>query len=151
MHYWVMKSEPSSYSIADLERDRETQWDGVRNYQVRNFMRDHMKMGDKAYLYHSSCDAVGIVGEMEVVGEAVPDTLQFIKKSDYYDAKSTKLNPRWLAVTVAHRATYDKLITRSELMELPALKDSPLIKAENRLSIIPLTKGEFQAIQKLIK
>jgi predicted RNA-binding protein with PUA-like domain len=145
-----MKSEPSSYSISDLERDRKTLWNGVRNYQVRNFMRDLMKGGDKAYFYHSSCDEIGIVGEMKVVGEAVPDALQFSKESEYFDPKSIQSNPQWLAVTVAHRATYDKIITRAELIAVPALKDSPLIKAGNRLSIIPLTKAEFEAIQKLI-
>lgn len=145
-----MKSEPSSYSVTDLERDGTTLWDGVRNYQVRNFMRDQMKEGDVAFLYHSSCEAVGIVGEMEVVGEAQPDPLQFDPKSDYFDAKSSMLDPRWLAVKVAYKTTFKHIITRDKLVSLAALKDSPLIKVGNRLSIIPLTHKEYTAIRKLV-
>lgn len=150
MQYWVMKSEPSQYAISDLERDGTTVWDGIRNYQVRNFIRDRMQVGDRAYFYHSNCRDIGIVGELEVVGEAIPDTLQFDAKSYYFDPSSTKQDPRWLAVPVAHVATFSRVIPRTELITLSALKDSPLIRAGNRLSVVPLTKREYTAIQKLI-
>ena len=96
MAYWLMKSEPDVYSIDDLKRDRRTIWEGVRNYQARNLMRDDMKKGDLAFFYHSNCPEPGIYGTMKIVREAYPDHTQFDSKAKYYDAKSDTENPRWL-------------------------------------------------------
>jgi len=147
--YWVMKSEPSEYSIDDLKRDKKTAWTGIRNYQVRNMIRDVMKVGDKALFYHSSCKDVGVVGEMEVVSEAKPDPTQFNSKSEYYDKRSLKENPLWLAVTIGYKATFSKLVSLARLRTESALKDLIILRKGNRLSITEVTKDEYERIVKI--
>jgi predicted RNA-binding protein with PUA-like domain len=148
-HYWLMKSEPSEFGITDLEKKGESLWDGVRNYQVRNMMRDLMQVGDKALFYHSSCKEVGVAGEMEIVGSPVPDPTQFDQKSKYYDPKSEKANPRWLAIPVRHVSTWGRVVSLAELRANPKLQSLTILKAGNRLSITEVTKGEYEAIKRL--
>lgn len=149
IRYWLMKSEPSEFSITDLEHKGESLWDGIRNYQVRNLIRDTIKVGDKALFYHSSCEVVGVVGEMKIVGTPVPDPTQFDPTSHYYDPKSAKDNPRWLAIKVAHVATWGRVVTLPELRATPALKNLTILKPGNRLSITEVTKEEYATICQL--
>lgn len=144
-----MKSEPSEFGIADLEQKGESLWDGIRNYQVRNMIRDVMQVGDRAFFYHSSCKDVGVVGEMEIVGMPVPDPTQFDQKSRYYDPKSPRENPRWLAIPVRHISTWSRTATLAELRANPALKDMTILKAGNRLSITVISKEEYTVIKQL--
>ena len=146
MAYWLMKSEPDVFGIDDLERVRTTAWEGVRNYQARNFMRDGMKRGDPAFFYHSSCEAPGIVGIMEVVREAYPDRTQFDRKSDYYDADSTRESPRWLVVDVRFRRRLKRPITLDELKRHRELANLPLVRRGNRLSVMPVTPAQWAFI-----
>jgi predicted RNA-binding protein with PUA-like domain len=148
--YYLMKSEPSEFSIHDLEQKGESLWDGIRNYQVRNLIRDDMQVGDKALFYHSSCTEVGVVGEMEIVGTPVPDPTQFDPSSHYYDPKSQKDSPRWLAVPVRHVATWPRTVTLTALRAEPKLKQMTILRAGNRLSITGITKGEYQTIKNLV-
>ncbi len=148
--YWLMKSEPSEFSITDLERKGESLWDGIRNYQVRNVIRDMMQAGDRALFYHSSCNDVGVVGEMEIVGTPVPDPTQFDPQSHYYDPKSPTENPRWLAPKVRHVATWGRVIILAELRAIPSLKNMTILKAGNRLSITEVTKEEYEIIKNLV-
>lgn len=150
MQYWLMKTEPETFSIDDLANRKEEVWDGVRNYTVRNFFRDQMKVGDKALLYHSSTKVVGVAGEMEVVKEAVTDRTQFDPKSPYYDPTAKEESPRWLAPTVRFVRKYPHVLPLEQLRELAALQDSPITKKGNRLSVIPLSKKEWDAINALL-
>lgn len=145
-HYWLMKSEPDVFSIDHLRKKKTATWDGVRNYQVRNLMRDRMRVGDRALFYHSSCTDVGVAGEMEVVSEAFPDPLQFDVKSEYYDQKSTKANPRWVAVKVQYVQTFMRLVPLSELRAEAALTGMRILERGNRLSITPVTEAEYTHI-----
>jgi predicted RNA-binding protein with PUA-like domain len=147
--YWLMKSEPSEFSIHDLERKGESLWDGIRNYQVRNQIRDVMQVGDCALFYHSSCKDVGVVGEMEIAGAPVPDPTQFDPNSHYYDPKSLRENPRWLAIKVTHVATWPRTVTLQELRTNPALAGLTILRAGNRLSITEVTKEEYDSICKM--
>lgn len=148
--YWLMKSEPDEFSIDDLVRapKRRTPWFGVRNYQARNFMRDEMRVGDRAFFYHSSCPEPGIAGIVEISKLAYPDATQFDPKSEYYDAKSTRDAPRWLHVDV-------RLVRKTKLVALPVLRETPglenmvTLRRGNRLSITPVTPGEWKIIEKL--
>lgn len=146
MKYWLFKSEPSAFSIDNLKRVKTSLWDGVRNYQVRNLMRDQMQIGDKALFYHSSCKDVGVVGEMEIVKNAVPDPTQFDKNSEYYDPKFKPENPQWLAVTVKYVSTFSKLVSLAELRKNPALKNLIILRPGNRLSITEITKREYEKV-----
>ncbi len=141
-----MKSEPSEFSIEHLERTGESLWDGIRNYQVRNMIRDEMQVGDRALFYHSSCKDVGVVGEMEIAGTPVPDPTQFDPKSHYFDSKSPKDNPRWLAIPVRHVSTWSRTVTLAEFRATPALKNMTILKPGNRLSITEITKREYEKI-----
>ncbi len=147
--YWIMKSEPSEFGITDLEQKGESLWDGIRNYQVRNLIRDVMRVGDRALFYHSSCKEVGVVGEMEIVGAPLPDPTQFDPKSHYYDPKSPRENPRWLAIPVRHISTWPRTVTLAELRANPALKNMTILKAGNRLSITEISKEEYTVIKQL--
>ena len=149
--YWLMKSEPSEFSIEDLERKGKSLWDGIRNYQVRNLIRDTIKVGDKALFYHSSCKEVGVAGEMEIIGMPVPDPTQFDPTSHYYDPKSRENNPRWLAIPVRHTATWSRVVPLAELRATPALKNMTILKAGNRLSITEVTKEEYEVVKTLRK
>ena len=123
MGYWLMKSEPDAYSIDDLERDRMEPWDGIRNYQARNMIRDDMQIGDLAFFYHSSCKVPAVVGIMKIASAAYPDPTQFDLNSKYYDEKSKEEEPRWVLVDVAFVRKTSRPITLSELKEHPGLAD----------------------------
>jgi predicted RNA-binding protein with PUA-like domain len=151
MKYWLMKSEPDECSIDDVLKapGRKTPWSGVRNYQARNYMRDEMEVGDGVLFYHSSCPEPGIAGLAEVASKPYPDKSQFDPKSDYYDAKSKKDQPRWYNVDVrALRKT--RLVPLEALRQNKALANMITLRAGNRLSITPVTPAEWKAIQKLL-
>lgn len=150
MHYWLLKSEPTCYSIDDLKHDGVGMWDGVRNYQARNMMRDEMKKGDPAFFYHSNADVIGITGLCEVVSEvAYPDPTQFDAKEDHYDPKSTKNNPRWLVVDVKFRQKFKQPITLQSLKNDPFFDDMVLTQKGMRLSVQPVKKKHFDKILKI--
>ena len=135
--FWLMKSEPDAYSIETLEKEKETIWDGIRNYQARNFMRK-MEIGDQAFFYHSNCKPPGIVGLMEIVNKNIIDPTQFDKNSKYYDSKSDKLNPRWDCVKVQFLCKSKKIISLQELRSLFNEDELLVVKKGNRLSILPV-------------
>ena len=149
MNYWLIKSEPSSFSIDDLKasKNRITAWDGVRNFQARNYMRE-MKKGDQAFLYHSSCDVPGIAGIVVIAKEAYPDPTAFDPKHHHYDADSDRDNPRWLMVDVKFVEKIDPVISLEQLKahSTGKLKDMIVLKRGNRLSITPVTKSEWTFI-----
>lgn len=147
--YWLFKSEPDEFSIDDLKRVGVESWNGVRNYQARNFMRDEMKKGDLLLFYHSSCPVPGVVGEATIAKEAYPDPSALDKKSKYFDEKSTASNPRWLMVDVKFKKKYKQVITLEMLREHKGLNDLLILRKGNRLSITPLTQNEFELIQAL--
>ena len=151
MNYWLMKSEPDTFSIDDLkQRPKSTEhWDGVRNYQARNFMRDEMKKGDLVLFYHSSCKVPGVAGIAKIVKEAYPDHTAFDKNSNYYDPKSSEENPRWFMVDVKFEKKFKKVLTLKELKTFEELKEMKLLQKGSRLSIMPVTKDEFDFIQSL--
>ena len=146
-----MKSEPDAFSIEDLKnRPKKTEhWDGVRNYQTRNFMRDEMKKGDMVLFYHSSCKDVGVAGIAKVVKESYPDHTQFDPNSKYFDAKASEDNPRWFMVDVKWVKSFKKVIPLKLLKECQELKDMHLVQKGTRLSIQPVTKKEFEYITSL--
>ncbi len=146
MAYWLMKSEPDAYSIDDLERDGVEPWDGIRNYQVRNMFRDDMKVGDKAFFYHSSCKVPAVVGVMSIVSEAYPDPTQFDPDSKYYAAKSDPDDPRWLLVDVEFERKLERPIPLSELKEHPGLDGFLLTKRGNRLSVFPVEPKHWKLV-----
>ena len=146
MQYWLMKSEPETYSIDDLKDFQTDHWDGIRNYQVRNFFRDKIKIGDKAFFYHSNCKEPGIVGLMEIASDAYPDHTAFKPGEKYLDAKSDPENPRWLMIDVKYIRHTKRNITLSELREQKKLEDMRLLQRGNRLSVIPMTKKEWDYI-----
>ena len=150
MRYWLFKSEPSTYSVDDLARDGTTAWSGVRNYQARNFMRDEMRLRDRGFFYHSSCDEPGIVGIVEVCRVAHPDETQFDRKSPYYDRAATRENPRWHNVDVRLIAK-TRLVALDELRRDKALKGLPLLQRGNRLSITPVTPVQWKRIITVVK
>ena len=144
--YWLMKSEPDAFSIDDLKRKGQEHWDGVRNYQARNFMRDGMRIGDKVFFYHSNCAEPGIVGVAEVATDAYPDPSQFDPKSKYFDAASSRDNPRWMLVDVKFVKKLKRNITLKELQADPALADMALVRKGNRLSVMPVGAEEWRHI-----
>lgn len=147
MSYWLMKSEPDCYSIDDLAKKKGADvWEGCRNYTVRNFFRDKMAVGDLAFFYHSSCAVPAIVGIMEVVSEAYPDPTQFDPKSDYYDAKSPKDNPRWVTRDVKFVKKFKTPITLKQLKETPGLEGMGVLQRGQRLSVLPVTDDEWSRI-----
>lgn len=142
-----MKTEPSEFSLADLTRKKRTFWDGIRNYQVRNMLRDEMKVGDRALMYHSNAkQETGAVGIMDVVQAATPDPTQFEPESKYFDATANKKEPRWLGITVALVAALPRLVTLTTLRADKIFANSPLVKKGNRLSVIKLTELEFKRV-----
>ena len=147
--YWLMKSEPDAYSIDDLKRDSTTPWEGIRNYQARNYMRDDMQVGDGVLFYHSNAKPPGVVGIGKVSRSAYPDVFAFDPKSKYYDPKSDPENPRWMMVDVAYVSTFKRLVSLNELKEIPALADMLVIRKGMRLSVQPATKEEFAIVKKL--
>ena len=150
MRYWLLKSEPNSYSIDDLKRDKVEPWDGVRNYQARNIMRDEMKKGDLAFFYHSNTEPIGIVGLCEIVSrEAYPDPTQFDSKDDHYDPKSKKDDPTWLLVDVKFKKKFKEPVTLRELKDDPAFKDMALTQRGMRLSVQPVKEKHYKKIMKM--
>ena len=150
-NYWIMKSEPHEFSIDDLKKKDVSIWDGIRNYQVRNMVRDVMKVGDRAFFYNSNSKEIGIVGEMEVVKSAYPDPTQFSAKSKYFDAGSKKENPRWLSVDVQFVEKFSRTLTLAEIKLNPTFDALPLVKRGNRLSIMPISKIHYDLIKKMFK
>lgn len=148
MNFWLVKSEPDVFSIDDLANSplQTTCWDGVRNYQARNFLRDSMKNGDKVLFYHSSTDPTGVAGWCEVVREGYPDTSAFDPNSNYFDPDSTPDKPVWIMVDIKLVEKFPRLVTLQEIKENPALKDILLIKRGNRLSVFPVKEEEFNEI-----
>jgi predicted RNA-binding protein with PUA-like domain len=146
MGYWLMKSEPGDYSIDDLARDKMEPWDGIRNYQARNMIRDDMQIGDLAFFYHSSCKVPAIVGIMRIASAAYPDPTQFDPDSGHYDEKSPQDNPRWLLVDVAFERRTERPITLSELKQHPGLADFRLTMRGNRLSIFQVSDAHWKII-----
>lgn len=146
MQYWLMKSEPDTYSIDDLQSFGVDHWDGIRNYQVRNFFRDQMQVGEQAFFYHSNCKEPGIVGIMEIVSTAYPDHTAFDPSEKYFDSKSDPDNPRWLMVDVRYIRHLDRMITLGELRQQKQIADMKLLQRGNRLSVLPLSKMEWQYI-----
>ena len=152
MRYWLMKSEPDEFSIDDLAaaKGRTTPWFGVRNYQARNFMRDQMRVGDRAFFYHSSCPEPGIAGVAEVSAQAYPDATQFDKKSPYFDPKATRDAPRWFNVDVTFVEKL-RLVSLVELRSHPELERMRILQRGNRLSITPVDPAEWAFVLKLAK
>ena len=146
-----MKSEPDAFGIDDLKRLGQDGWDGVRNYQARNMMRDDMKVGDLAFFYHSNCKEPGIVGIMKVVSEPYPDPTAFDPKSKYYDEKSTPEKPRWFQVDLAYVRHLKCNITLQSLKTFDELENLALVRRGNRLSIMPVAKAEWDFILTLEK
>ncbi len=149
--YWLMKSEPETYSIADLQRDRSTPWEGIRNYQARNFMRDEMAIGDGVLFYHSRSKPPGVVGVAKVCRTAYPDHFAFDPKSNYFDPKSDPANPRWMMVDVEYVSTFARCVPLDELRHTPGLEQMAVIRRGQRLSIQPVTREEFSIVKKLGK
>jgi predicted RNA-binding protein with PUA-like domain len=143
-----MKSEPDVFSFSDLKKlpSKTGPWDGVRNYQARNFMRDEMKIGDIILFYHSSCEVPGIAGLAKVASKSYPDQTQFDSKSEYFDPKATKDNPRWFLVDVTFYQDVRNFIPLEKLKTLPELSTMRLLQKGNRLSILPVTHEEFKII-----
>ena len=144
-----MKSEPDAYSIDDLERDGREPWDGIRNYQARNMMRDDMRIGDEVFFYHSNCKEPGIVGIMKVASEPYADPTQFDRKSKYYDPKSSKDDPRWCLVNVEFVRKLGRTITLAEIKEAKGLDGLILTRKGNRLSIMPVEKKHWNKLLSL--
>jgi predicted RNA-binding protein with PUA-like domain len=149
MRYWLMKSEPSEYSIDDLARDGSVAWFGVRNYQARNFMRDQMQVGDGVLFYHSTCAEPGIAGIAQVSTTAYPDATQFDAAGKYHDPKATQENPRWFNVEVKY-LRHTRLLALGELRSHPELATLRILAKGNRLSITPVDPDEWNFIQKLL-
>jgi len=146
MHYWLMKTEPDEFSIDHLAKKKVEPWTGVRNYQARNFMRDGMQVGDGVLFYHSSCAEPGVAGIAEVGSAAYPDPTQFDRKSDYYDPISRRDEPRWVLVDVKFKRKLKRVITLTELKDRPELEGFALIHRGNRLSVLPVTKTQWDFI-----
>lgn len=150
VNYFLFKTEPSSYSINDLKRDKKTSWGGIRNYQARNFIRE-MKVGDLVLMYHSSCAIPAVVGIGKIVKAGYADPLQFEKKSHYFDAGSKVSDPRWLSVDVAFVEMFKTPITLSSMRLESALSGMRLLTKGNRLSVFPIAQKHFDIIKKLSK
>jgi predicted RNA-binding protein with PUA-like domain len=153
MAYWLMKTEPTSFSVEDLERapHKTTTWDGVRNYQARNMLRDQMKIGDQAFLYYSSCAEPGIVAIVEIVEEGYPDPTAFDRKHHHYDPQSDPDKPRWFMVDVQLQRRLKRIITLKELREYATtrLNGMMLLRTGNRLSVTPVSAAHWKFIRSL--
>jgi predicted RNA-binding protein with PUA-like domain len=152
MAYWLMKSEPDAFGIDDLKQcpNKTEPWDGIRNYQARNFMRDDMEQGDCAFFYHSNCKHPGIVGIMEIVSEPYPDPTQFDPDSGYYDPKAFVDDPRWVLVDVKHVRDLERTVTLREMKaDAESFGDFALLKKGNRLSIMPMSEQQWNRVLEL--
>ena len=148
MKHWLLKSEPEAFSLQDLKNgsDSTTSWDGVRNYQARNFMRDEMRIGDRVLFYHSNTKPPGVVGTARVVREAYPDHTAWDPESNYFDPRSTEENPVWMMVDVQFESEFPEVISLDRLREEPDLKDMLLLRKGSRLSVMPVSETEFRTI-----
>ncbi len=148
MNYWLMKSEPDTFSITTLKnRPNQTEhWDGVRNYQARNMMRDEMKLGDQVFFYHSNCAEPGIVGIMEIVREGYPDHTAFDPRDVHFDPRSKRENPTWMMVDVKYVRSLIRTITLTELKQYSELDGLALVRRGNRLSIMPVNQMQWEFI-----
>jgi len=151
MNYWLFKTEPSTFSVDDLAHARgaTTAWDGVRNYQARNFLRDEMKKGDRVLIYHSSTEPPAVVGIAEVAREGYPDPTQFDPKDDHYDAGSEKVAPRWFLVDVKAVRKFPRPVTLDEIRATKALAKMPLVQRGQRLSVQPVGADEYALILRM--
>jgi predicted RNA-binding protein with PUA-like domain len=151
--YWLMKTDAGSYSIQDLaaEKKQTTFWDGVRNYQARNYMRDEMKTGDKALFYHSNTESPAIVGVATIVREGYPDHTSWDPDDKHYDPKSTAQNPRWFMVDIKLEQIFDEPLLLDDLRSVAALKDMEVLRKGSRLSVQPVRKAEFDAVLQLAR
>ena len=147
--YWLFKSEPSSYGIEQLEKDRRTFWSGVRNYQARNLLRDEIRLGDGVLFYHSNAKPMAVVGVARVVRDGYPDPTQFEPKSDYHDPDSDPGDPRWFVVDIAPVAATRAPVTREQLKDEAALGDMMLLQRGSRLSVQPVTAVEWRRVLQL--
>lgn len=145
MAYWLFKTEPDTFSIDTLKQQKVSPWEGVRNYQARNMLRDEIKCGDQVLIYHSSCKDIGVVGIAKVVKEAYPDHFQFEPTSAYYDPKATAENPPWVMVDIEYQQ-HLRLVSLARMKKAPELAVMPLVKRGNRLSVMPVTAAEWQQI-----
>jgi len=152
MKYWLLKSEPEVFGIENLKNlpNATEHWDGVRNYQARNFMRDEMRCDDQAFFYHSNCKVPGIVGIVEIVREAYPDFTAFDPDSAYYDPKSSHDKPRWFMVDVRFKREFSRTISLNELKEYAELQEMPLLRRGNRLSVMPVASDQWHFILSLL-
>lgn len=150
MQYWLMKSEPSVFSIDDLAAlpKQTDHWDGIRNYQARNFMRDQMQVGDKVLFYHSNADPNAVVGTAVIASKPYPDHTAWDPKSKYFDKRSTQEAPVWMMVDVRFESRFDVPVSLGELREVPGLEDMLLLKKGQRLSIQPVTEAEYGIVLK---
>jgi predicted RNA-binding protein with PUA-like domain len=148
MQYWLMKTEPNVFSFEDLKncKNQTEPWDGIRNYQARNFMRDKMKEGDLVLFYHSRCDPPGIVGIAEIVSNPYPDHTAWNPKSNYYDPKSSPENPRWVMVDVRYKTDFKNPVTLSDLKADKRLENMKVVQRGQRLSIQPVEKAHFNIV-----
>jgi len=149
MTYWLVKSEPDVYGIDELARNQSAMWDGIRNYQARNMMRDDMRIGEQVLFYHSSCPEPGVAGIAKVASAPYPDPTQFDARSPYFDPKSDAADPRWILVDLAFVRKLRRTITLAELKSDPLLAGMILIRRGNRLSIMPVEKEHFRRILSL--
>jgi predicted RNA-binding protein with PUA-like domain len=147
--YWLIKSEPTSYSIDDLKRDKTTLWEGVRNYQARNFMMNGMKVGDLAIFYHSNAEPPAAVGVAEISDPAEPDPTQFESSDDHYDPRATPGKPIWYCVRVKFKQKFGREVTLSEMKEEKGLEKMVLLQKGSRLSVQPVTAKEFKIVSEL--
>ena len=146
---WLMKSEPDVYSIDHLKKDGTTWWTGVRNYQARNFMMNEMKVGDWVLFYHSNAEPPGVAGLAQVSKSAEPDSLQFDKKSEYFDPKASKEKPIWFCVQVKYAGHFKHLVSLDDLRKEKSLSEMFVLKKGQRLSIQPVTEKEFATVKKM--
>ncbi|MCV2886143.1 EVE domain-containing protein [Aestuariibacter sp. AA17] len=153
MQYWLFKTEPDAFSIEDLaSKPNQTEhWDGIRNYQARNFLRDEVKVGDKVFIYHSSCKDVGIAGVAEVVKAGYVDHTQFDPDSKYFDPKSSPDKPRWYMVDVKHQHTFKRVLSLKTIKQMGDIQDIGLVKKGHRLSIMPVTEKEWHSLYEAAK
>ena len=151
MRYWLMKTEPNEFGIDDFANcpDQTEPWDGVRNYQARNMMRDEMKQGDRVFIYHSNCDEPGVVGIARIVREGYPDPTAFDPEDKHYDPKSDPDNPRWYLVDVKFERKLHRTITLTELKARPPLEGMALVRRGNRLSVMTVSAEEWEHILSL--
>lgn len=151
MKHWLFKTEPTSYGIDDLQKEKKTLWTGIRNYQVRNMLRDDVAKGDKVLIYHSSSDQIGVVGIATVTAQALVDSTAFDKKDSHFDPKSKKDAPTWYCCEIKFEKKFKQILLLSEIKKHHELMEMKLLQKGSRLSVTPVTKAEYDLILKLSK